>query len=156
MIIDRWILRNPNAAELKRLNTFHMTAVLDRTHDVHFSSTAPEKLRLHLRDVAEDEYVVVRVHYAGVPNRVDVYDAGSKVRVAASAAEVVSRAATAPTGTSFHELDTTTLTVLVKGSRPLDLIIAPVLQLDPIARRDVRPARDIVLVQAADDHRVWR
>ena len=33
--------------------------------------------------------------------------------------------------------------------------VRPVLQLNPIARRDVRPARDIVLVQAADDHRVW-
>ena len=34
-----------------RLNTFWLTGVLLRTHDIHFTSTTPERLRLHLREL---------------------------------------------------------------------------------------------------------
>ena len=105
-----------------RLNTFWLTGVLSRTHDVHFSSTTPSKLRLHLRDVSSSEWVLARVHYAGVPNRVDCYVAGAKIAATASASDVTSSSAH---GTSFHDVDTTSLLVLLKGSAPVDLVVAP-------------------------------
>ena len=109
-----------------RLNTFWLTAVLERTHDVHFASTAPDKLRLHLRDVSASEWLLVRVNYGGVPNRVDVYASGARIAPAASAAAITS---SSPHGTSFHDVDTTTLTVLMKGNLPIDLQVAPVITL---------------------------
>merc|ERR1711871_1356201 len=112
--------------EIKRLSTFWVTAVLGNTHDVHFSSTAPSQLRLHLRDVSPDEAVLVRVHYAGLPNRVDVYQGGSRVAAAAAESEVN---LAAPSATNIFDLETTTLLVVLKGDVPIDLIQAPVLQI---------------------------
>ena len=110
----------------ERLNTFWLTGVLGREHDVHFASTAPGHLRLHLRDVTAGQFMIVRVHYGGVPNVVNVYAAGAQVAAAASAAGVTSSAAH---GTSFHDGDTTVLTVVIKGNAPLDLILTPVVSL---------------------------
>eukprot|EP00966_Prymnesium_polylepis_P099884 2312504-Prymnesium_polylepis.1 len=109
-----------------RLNTFWLNAVLGRTHDVYFSSTTPERLRLHLRDVTDAQYVLVRVHYGGVPNRVDTYVAGQQVTAASSTAGVDG---SAPHGTSFHDIDRTSLLVLLKGAAPVDLMIAPAVTL---------------------------
>jgi hypothetical protein len=69
---------------------------------------------------------VVVVHYAGVPNRVDAYVDGQRVAAAASAADVNSAAAH---GTSFHDVDTTLLKIVLKGPRPVDLLLAPVISL---------------------------
>ena len=109
-----------------RLNTFWLVGVLERTHALHFTSTVPRKLRLHLRDVNASEWMVVVVNYAGEPCRVDAYVGGHRVEASTSAEGVASSAVH---GTSFHDVDTTTLTVLLKGNQPVELIMAPVVTL---------------------------
>ena len=109
-----------------RLNTFWLVGVLGRTHEIHFTSTVPQKLRLHLRDVTTSESLLVRVQYAGLPNRVDAYVAGQKVEPALDITAVNYSAAH---GTSFHDVETTSLTVLLKGPQPVELIVAPAVTL---------------------------
>ena len=105
-----------------RLNTFWLTGVLERTHELHFSSTAPKKLRLHLRDVTPAQWMVVKVYYGGVPNRVDAYVNGVRVAAATSAAGVTSGAE--------HGLATIRSTRpadrAAQEQSPVDLMLAPV------------------------------
>ena len=110
----------------ERLSTFWLTGVLGKLHEVHFSSTVPKRLRLHLRDATVDQHMLVRVNYGGVPNRVDVYRHGRMV-AAASSSEAVN--SSADHGTSFHDVDECELTVLLRGTEPLDLIVAPIVTL---------------------------
>ena len=111
-----------------RLNTFWLTGVLGRTHQVHFTSTVPKKLRLHLRDVTDNQALVVQVHYGGVPNRVDAYVAGRRVAAAVSTIDV-NTTSILPHGTSFHDVDSSAVTILLRGPRPVDLIMAPAVTL---------------------------
>ena len=70
--------------------------------------------------------MIIKIYYGGVPNRVDAYVSGERVAAANSAAAVTDAS---PHGTSFHDGDSTCLTVLLKGSAPVDLYVAPVVTL---------------------------
>jgi hypothetical protein len=111
----------------ERQNTFFTTAVAGRHHEIFFSSNTPKALRLHLRDVADDEWVTVSISYNGMPNRIDAYVDGTQVPAVQRSSHVNE---TKPSGTTFMQQSTTTLTVLVKGSKPVDLTVAPVLTLN--------------------------
>ena len=64
--------------------------------------------------------LLVKVHYSSIPNCVDAYVDGSKVPA------VISHAITNTQqhGTSLHNINSTTLTVLFEGPKPVDLLIA--------------------------------
>ena len=46
---------------IERLSTFWLTVALGITNEIHFSSTTPKRLRLHLRDASHGEHTVVQV-----------------------------------------------------------------------------------------------
>ena len=103
----------------ERLNTFWLTGVLAKTHVLHFASSAPKKLRLHLRDVSASDWLIVQVSYNRMPNRVDVYNGGRKI---AAVADVGAVDASQLSGTSFFDQSTSTLHVHIKGYDAIDLV----------------------------------
>ena len=60
-----------------RLNTFWLTSVLGRTHDVHFTSTTPKKLRLHLRDVTSATSALMSMREQSSPSSASTTSPGS-------------------------------------------------------------------------------
>ena len=57
---------------LQRLSTFHTTVMLGRVHDLYFTGTNPQSLRLMLPEARADGKIVVAMWVAS-PNKLEVY-----------------------------------------------------------------------------------
>uniref|UniRef100_W5KUJ5 PKHD1 like 1, tandem duplicate 2 n=1 Tax=Astyanax mexicanus TaxID=7994 RepID=W5KUJ5_ASTMX len=125
----------------KRVSLFHSIVATNKSYDVFFTSTSPQKLRLMLLNAKPTESVVVAVFYSN-PQRLDVYV--NKQLVAPTNAQWNSQRTdytlleptytgqyvpklSSPIGSNFFDPDYKMLYVLVQGSTPVEIRTSPVL-----------------------------
>ncbi|KAG9259463.1 fibrocystin-L [Astyanax mexicanus] len=125
----------------KRVSLFHSIVATNKSYDVFFTSTSPQKLRLMLLNAKPTESVVVAVFYSN-PQRLDVYV--NKQLVAPTNAQWNAQRTDytllEPTytgqyvpklssliGSNFFDPDYKMLYVLVQGSTPVEIRTSPVL-----------------------------
>uniref|UniRef100_A0A8B9H868 Polycystic kidney and hepatic disease 1 (autosomal recessive)-like 1 n=1 Tax=Astyanax mexicanus TaxID=7994 RepID=A0A8B9H868_ASTMX len=125
----------------KRVSLFHSIVATNKSYDVFFTSTSPQKLRLMLLNAKPTESVVVAVFYSN-PQRLDVYV--NKQLVAPTNAQWNYQRTdytlleptytgqyvpklSSPIGSNFFDPDYKMLYVLVQGSTPVEIRTSPVL-----------------------------
>ncbi|XP_077363579.1 PKHD1 like 1, tandem duplicate 2 isoform X2 [Festucalex cinctus] len=127
----------------KRVSLFHSIVATGHAADVFFTSSSPKKLRLMMLNADEDEHVLVSVFYSR-PQRMDVY-VGNQL-VAPTNAEwnddntdyilkeptfddqyVPELNVSTPHGSNFFDRDFKMLKVLLRGSRPVEIRMSPLL-----------------------------
>ena len=109
------------------------------SHDLYLSGTNPKKIRLRLRHSRPDEAVHIRVYY-GISNRVDAYVDGKLVEPLASVTFEsmrkdfllqiwIPRIYTYTHGANYYNRLTGFAEVILRGPRPVDLVISEVIEL---------------------------
>ncbi|XP_072034167.1 fibrocystin-L-like [Amphiura filiformis] len=123
----------------ERISTFYTMVATGKEYEVHFSSTNPHRMRLHLPNAVTAQKVVVGIYYAN-PQRLDVYinnlytmptnarrDENDDIIWENDPAMNYKPSASSDTlGTNYFDRDRSTLYILVGGGDPVDIRTAPV------------------------------
>ncbi|KAK2887447.1 hypothetical protein Q8A67_015675 [Cirrhinus molitorella] len=125
----------------KRVSLFHAIVATNRSFDIFFTSTTPQKLRLMLLNAGPTEAVRVAIFYSN-PQRLDVYVNNSLVGPTnaqwnADKSDYTLREPTftgqyVPSlnsihGSNFFDQDYKMLNILLRGSEPVQIRTSPVL-----------------------------
>ncbi|KAI2652983.1 Fibrocystin-L [Labeo rohita] len=125
----------------KRVSLFHAIVATNKSFDIFFSSTTPQKLRFMLLNAGPTEAVRVAVFYSN-PQRLDVYVNNSLVGPTNAQwnADKTDYTLREPTytgqyvpsfssshGSNFFDQDYKMLNILVRGSEPVEIRTSPVL-----------------------------
>ena len=125
--------------KVRRWTQGHLTGNVGSSHDLYLAGSNPKKIRLRLRDTGPDEAIHIRVHY-GIPNRVDAYVRGKRVEPLASVTFDSKRKGISPPnldptntsythGANYYNRLSGFAEVILRGSRPVDLVISEVIEL---------------------------
>ncbi|KAK9957826.1 hypothetical protein ABG768_012036 [Culter alburnus] len=127
----------------KRVSLFHAIVATNKSFDIYFTSTTPQKLRLMLLNAGPTEAVRVAVFYSN-PQRLDVYVNNSLVGPTNAQwnADKTDYTLREPTytgqyvpsfnsshGSNFFDQDYKMLNILLRGSEPVQIRTSPVLVL---------------------------
>ncbi|XP_051729222.1 fibrocystin-L-like [Ctenopharyngodon idella] len=125
----------------KRVSLFHAIVATNKSFDIYFTSTTPQKLRLMLLNAGPTEAVRVAVFYSN-PQRLDVYVNNSLVGPTNAQwnADKTDYTLREPTysgqyvpsfnsshGSNFFDQDYKMLNILLRGSEPVQIRTSPVL-----------------------------
>ncbi|XP_033119895.1 fibrocystin-L-like [Anneissia japonica] len=126
----------------ERISTFMAVVASGQTYEMYMSGTNPQHIRLHLLNTRPDQKVVVGIWYAN-PQRLDVYHQGRYVmpnngQMDGDTFTWVAKDPNLPNdqfnptpdsniyGENYFDRDWKILWVLLRGSKPLDIITSPV------------------------------
>lgn len=124
----------------ERISTFYTMVATGKTYDVHFTSTNPQQMRLHLLNAIDTQKLVVGIFYSN-PQRLDIYYNGRYVMPTNGKLneegdfiwenepnkDYMPKLSSSIYGENYFDRDLSTLYILVRGAIPVDIVTTPVI-----------------------------
>ena len=124
----------------ERISTFYTMVATGKTYDVHFTSTNPQRMRLHLLNSVDTQKLVVGIFYSN-PQRLDIYYNGQYVMPTNGKldedgefiwenkpiVDYMPALSSSVFGENYFDRDLSTLYILVRGPLPVDIVTTPVI-----------------------------